>query len=41
MGQKTKDNKWYKDEICKLIKGLEDNKKLHFLWTFIKKYVSK
>lgn len=41
MGQTTKDNKWYQNEICMIIKGLEDNKKLHFIWTFIRKYINK
>lgn len=36
----TKDNQWYKTEISNMIAGLEDNKKLRLIWSFIRNYMA-
>ncbi len=36
-----KDNNWYKAQLHRMIEMLEDNEKLHFIWTIVRKYVMK
>ncbi len=41
MNKVTKDNEWYRREIGEILKSIEDNQKLHFLWSFIRNYACK
>ena len=36
-----KDNQWYKAQIHRFIELLEDNDKLNFVWTIVRKLVEK
>lgn len=36
-----KDNDWFKTQIHRMIELLDDNKKLHIIWTIVKCYIKK
>lgn len=37
----TKDNEWFKAQLHRMIDMLDDNEKLHFLWTILRNYIKK
>lgn len=36
-----KSNEWYKAQIHIMVNQLQDNAKLHFIWTILHKYIQK
>lgn len=41
MEKNTKDNEWFREQICRMIQLLDDNEKLHIIWTLVKCYIKK